>query len=257
MLKTVLVGCCGFPVARSKYYKIFRVVEVQQTFYKLPSEDTAKKWRSEAPTNFIFTMKAWQAITHGPKSPTWRKAGLKIDPSKADRYGHLKPTRENLEAWEKTKRIAEILEARVIVFQTPPSFGYTEENLKNAIEFFRTINDSKFIIAWEPRGTWNQHYEAIRKVVEEANVIHVVDPLRRDPVKYGQVVYYRLHGLGGREVNYRYKYSDEDLSKLTDIVKSLPAGVETVYILFNNVYMFDDAQRFKNMCRERCNANVP
>jgi len=32
----ILVGCCGFPVGREKYYKTFKGVEIQQTFYQLP-----------------------------------------------------------------------------------------------------------------------------------------------------------------------------------------------------------------------------
>ena len=256
-MREVLIGCCGFPVARQKYYERFRVVEVQQTFYKLPSEETAKRWRAEAPPDFEFTVKAWQVVTHPPSSPTWRKAGLTVDPAKRDRYGNLKPTKENFEAWEKFIRIARILKARIIVVQTPPSFGYSEENLRNAIEFFRAVKEKDITIAWEPRGSWNQNPTAIRRVVEETGVLHVVDPLRREPVIHDRLEYYRLHGLGGREVNYRYKYTDDDLAKLKSIVENLPETVRRVYVMFNNVYMFDDAWRFKELCRASCKANVP
>jgi len=88
----VRVGCCGFPVSRKRYYESFRVVEVQQTFYKLPSRETLERWRREAPPDFEFTVKAWQVVTHPPSSPTWRKAGLKPEPGKEDRYGFLRPT---------------------------------------------------------------------------------------------------------------------------------------------------------------------
>jgi uncharacterized protein YecE (DUF72 family) len=32
----IKVGCCGFPVAKEKYYKNFDVVEIQQTFILRP-----------------------------------------------------------------------------------------------------------------------------------------------------------------------------------------------------------------------------
>jgi uncharacterized protein YecE (DUF72 family) len=64
------VGCCGFPRGRKEYFRQFRLVEVQQTFYKMPDLETAIKWRQEAPTDFEFTLKAWQLITHPPTSPT-------------------------------------------------------------------------------------------------------------------------------------------------------------------------------------------
>jgi uncharacterized protein YecE (DUF72 family) len=67
------IGTCGFHVARSKYYREFTVVEIQKTFYTPVSEDLAKKWRSEAPENFEFTLKAPQTITHEMKSPTYRR----------------------------------------------------------------------------------------------------------------------------------------------------------------------------------------
>ena len=73
---TIWVGCCGFPIAKSKYYAQFKLVEVQQTFYQPPRVKTLEKWRAEAPPDFEFTLKAWQLITHEPKSPTYRRLTL-------------------------------------------------------------------------------------------------------------------------------------------------------------------------------------
>jgi len=132
--------------------------------------------------------------------------------------------------------------------QTPPSFGYSEENLRNALEFFRRASAPGKLIAWEPRGTWHEHPDAIRKIVEETGVIHVVDLLRRWPAVVTETMYTRLHGLVGREVNYRYKYTDGDLEELARRVSRLcDEGAKTVYVMFNNVYMFDDARRFKDI----------
>jgi len=249
----VKIGCCGFPVARKRYFATFKLVEVQQTFYKLPQESTLRKWREEAPTDFEFTIKAWQAITHPPSSPTWRKAGIKLEPGKEDRYGLLKPTPENFEAWEKTVEVAKILGAKIVVVQTPPSFKYSEENLRNAIEFFSKARKENIIIAWEPRGDWHDHPDAIREIVEKTGVVHVVDLLRREPVTVNEdIMYTRLHGLGGREVNYRYKYTDDDLAKLAKKIISLVEehNVRQVYVLFNNIYMFEDAKRFREILLE-------
>ena len=51
----VKVGCCGFPGGRQNYFSRFRLVEVQQTFYKLPRLATAVGWRQQAPPGFEFT----------------------------------------------------------------------------------------------------------------------------------------------------------------------------------------------------------
>ncbi|HID20785.1 MAG TPA: DUF72 domain-containing protein, partial [Planctomycetaceae bacterium] len=74
----VLVGCCGFPAARAKYFAEFEAVEVQQSFYELPQPSTAARWREQVGQQFHFAMKAWQAITHLPSSPTYRKIRREI-----------------------------------------------------------------------------------------------------------------------------------------------------------------------------------
>ena len=59
----MLIGCCGWPEARARYFEHFPVVELQTTFYQPPSPELAEKWRSQAPPEFIFSLKAWQLIT--------------------------------------------------------------------------------------------------------------------------------------------------------------------------------------------------
>ena len=56
----IKLGMCGFTIGAAAYYKQFRVVEVQQTFYDPPTA-TLQRWREEAPPGFEFTMKAWQS----------------------------------------------------------------------------------------------------------------------------------------------------------------------------------------------------
>ena len=98
------VGCCGFATRQREYYRLFRVVELQSTFYKLPQTETAERWRSEAPSNFEFCLKSWQVITHPATSPTWRRMSKVSLPPNRTKYGHLRPTSQNFEAWEKTFR---------------------------------------------------------------------------------------------------------------------------------------------------------
>ena len=245
----VKVGCCGFPYSFRKYVQNFRLVEVQKTFYKPPRPETLAKWRNAAPENFEFTVKAWQIVTHPPGSPTWRKAGLSVEKGKEKRYGLLRPTEENFEAWRVVEEAARILRAKIIVVQTPPSFGYTEENYRNAYEFFSQVVGRGYVIAWEPRGTWLENPDKVRRLAEDLGIVHVTDLLKREPVVVGEVVYTRLHGLGG-EINYRYKYTDKDLEMLAGTVSRLEEASE-VYVLFNNVYMGEDAARFAEVLRQR------
>lgn len=250
-VEAVKIGCCGFPLSRKKYYELFPVVEVQQTFYKLPSEHTAEKWRAEAPDDFEFAVKAFQAITHPPTSPTWKKAGIEITPDMINRYGLLRPTEENFEAWENMRRICSLLKARICVVQMPPGFTATDENVGNMEAFFGSISRKGLEIAWEPRHkTWFDNPKLVKQICDRLDLIHVVDILKRDPVSDHEIAYTRLHGLG-REINYRYKYTDADLASLKEKVLGLvDAGKSEVYVMFNNVYMKDDAYRFAEMLAE-------
>lgn len=244
------VGCCGFSIARSKYYTTFNVVELQETFYDIPDLSKLKKYREEAPSTFSFTLKAWQGITHPLDSPTWRRAKYVPNKSLGGRYGFLRTTKEVLEAWEKIVEAVKVLKAEVVVIQTPPSFGYTEENYRNALDFFSVVDTSGFVIGWEPRGSWNQNLGRVAEIISRfKNVIHIVDPLKFAPVLHKHTTYFRLHGIGKGEVNYKYRYTDDDLKKLCNIVKDLMVKSDRIYVMFNNVYMAQDASRFLKLCQ--------
>ncbi len=235
-VEKIRVGCCGFAGSRKRYFQAFRVVEIQETFYEPPKVATARKWRAEAPEGFEFTMKAWQLITHTSSSPTYRRLRTKLSDSEKKQAGNFRPTRIVLEAWERTAETARALEADKILFQCPASFKPTEENKKNLISFFEHIDREGFTLLWEPRGVWQP--EEIRELCRRLNLIHCVDPFSARPVTRG-LRYFRLHGKGG----YRYKYSDPELRELLEMAQ----GRFQVYVLFNNVSMFEDAQRFQRL----------
>jgi len=231
----IKVGCCGFAVAQKEYFHIFRLIEIQHTFYKLPRLETAEKWRQAAPEGFEFTMKAWQLITHEPASPTYRRLGQKIKLEKVDRYGRFRLTAEVTEAWNRTALFARALGSSVIIFQCPASFRPTDENVANMRDFFKRINREGLRIVWEPRGAWPPG--VVSRLGEDLDLIHGVDPFKNKPL-YGDMQYFRLHGIHG----YADSYGDADLQKLATWAKSKPT-----YVLFNNRWMKDDALRFINL----------
>jgi uncharacterized protein YecE (DUF72 family) len=231
-MNEIKVGCCGFCKGKSKYFEQFKLVEIEQTFYKPPLMTSAQKWREEAPENFEFSLKARRVITHLPSSPTYRKASLRVPTGKEGDYGFFKPSAEVFEAWEKTRDIARVLTAKAIVFQCPAKFAPKTENIAN-------IERGAFSLAWEPRGEWRE--DAIAALCQELGLIHCVDPLEskaahRLCTKYG-VKYFRLHGGPG----YRHQYSDEELATLAEL-----SNGET-YVLFNNIAMYEDALGFKKL----------
>jgi uncharacterized protein YecE (DUF72 family) len=236
----IQIGCCGFPRSRKQYVSDFQLVEIQQTFYQPPRPETARRWREEVPPDFQFTLKAWQLITHRPTSPTYRRLRREIPAARRTRYGFFQPTDEVQEAWEQTRQIAVALKARMVVFQCPASFEATRENVAHMLAFFGQVDRGDVSFGWEPRGSWPD--EVIADVCRQLDLVHVVNPFDRTP-QHGDMQYFRLHGRGG----YRYQYTDQDLNKLLHMCrhKSL------TYCLFNNVYMYTDALRFRELMKTK------
>ncbi|MGM0675059.1 MAG: DUF72 domain-containing protein [Spirochaetota bacterium] len=256
----IRIGTCGYgdyqPESGWKeryknklqaYSYAFDACELNRTFYKLPMEKTAARWRAEARPEFEFTVKVWQAVTHPVSSPTWRKRKKDLTEQQAQEAGLLRPNGTVLEAWEQSRRIAEALGARICVLQTPASFELNDENEEQVREFFRRIQRNGVLPAWEPRGSWNEDRERLARLCDELDVIHVVDVLRRLPVSSNPTAYIRLHGLNSREYDYNYDYSDAELSTLAAELEKLDRRYETVYCMFNNFAMHENAQRLRKL----------
>ncbi len=229
----IRVGCCGWPVARARYFGALGLVEIQETFYSLPRPATADKWRAAAPATFEFALKAPQLITHAPSSPTYRRLRVPLSPSQRERYGEFKATPEVRAAWMETLGLARALRSEVVVFQCPASFTPTRTHLRNMAAFFEAVERNALRFAWEPRGDWPD--VTVKSLCRQLSLIHCVDPWTRRPV-WGEPAYFRLHGKGG----YHYRYSDGELLEL----RALARGFASAYVLLNNTAMFDDARRF-------------
>jgi uncharacterized protein YecE (DUF72 family) len=76
-MSEVLLGTCGWSYAEwegllypekqgklKRYSSIFPTVEIDSTFYALPEQGTVLGWTKHTPSNFIFSAKAPQTITH-------------------------------------------------------------------------------------------------------------------------------------------------------------------------------------------------
>ena len=242
ILKTINIGCCGFPIEKEQYYHEFDCIEINITFYQLPQIATAEKWRLAAKKQnqaFEFIIKAWQIITHPPGSFTYRRLKEKI--GLRENYGFFKDTNEVLTAWQRTRDFALKLGCKKILFQCPPSFKPEEKYLSNLYGFFHRIDKdhTNFDFILEVRGAeW--HEKIIQKVCQELNLIHCVDPLYQTSY-YGDYRYYRLHGLHiGNRLDYDYTFSDRELGQVLS-----QCDQKLNYVMFNNSTMYNDALRLR------------
>lgn len=234
-------GVCGFCLAQSQVFRRFKLMEIQQTFYWPPQLKTVERWRRDAPADFEFTLKAFQAITHVGTSPTYRKAKLSFD----DRQlcGNFADNEVVRNAWATTLKLAEALQATIAVFQCPPSFAAVNENISQMRQFFHWAPRGKLLFAWEPRHeSWSD--KLIGEICRELDLIPTGDPLQREIPTVGNPRYFRLHGahLGRFTYRYDHPYTEQEL---IEVLRLCMRG--TVYCMFNNKQMADDATRFASL----------
>jgi uncharacterized protein YecE (DUF72 family) len=189
------------------YCSRFATVEVNNSFYQLPSEEALLNWRDSTPAGFIFAAKASRYITHMKK--------LK-DPEK-----HLPILLERLE----------ILGEKLgpILFQLPPRWRLNLERL----EVFLKALPGRFRYAFEFRDpSWfdRRAYEAL---AEHGGAFCIYELAgRRSPAEVtADFVYVRLHGPGEA---YQGSYSTGALQGWADRFGRWVQEGKEVFCYFDN-----------------------
>jgi len=235
-VRATKVGLCGYTMGAAAYFKRFRVVEVQQTFYDPPQLSTIEKWRAQAPHDFEFTMKAWQVITHLGTSSTYRRLKRPFSERERSEAGGFRVNETTLAAWQTTLEASRALRATAILFQCPASFKATDENTTAMRRFFATIDRPDGVrFLWEPRGPWPD--VVVRSLCVDLGLVHAVDPFIL-PSLTPELTYWRLHGNGSAYAS----YTDEELEQL---VAWLPNARGESYVMFNNIPRVKDVARFR------------
>ncbi len=113
------------------YARAFETIEVDSTFYAIPSAQTVDGWAKKTPPDFTFSLKLPQEVTH----------------ERALRSGSI----ELLEEFcERLRLLNEKL--AVILIQLPPHFDAAPENMRALSEFLaRLPRDMRFSIEFRSR----------------------------------------------------------------------------------------------------------
>ncbi len=170
------------------YSKSFSFVEINSTFYSIPSQTTVESWFQKTPINFIFSAKLLRAFTHD----TFYQS---IDSTYLETFFiRLQPLKEKL---------------RVIVIQFPRSFtpsDKTKKYLNNLVEEIKSFYSG--IIAIELRNLlWlEERNYVIHHLRDEQVTLVQSDRFAYDLDEPDNPTYIRL--LGDRRI-----LTDEDLGK--------------------------------------------
>lgn len=228
-MKNIYVGACGweyFPVKYHKlreYSKLFDVVEVNSTFYRLPSLRIVENWRKIVKKDFIFTVKAHKDISHIHK---------------------FKLKREAVEKFEKLVDICKILKAEIIVLQVPYRQRPSSRFLKNLVKFLDYAQSYEVNIGVEARGPdWRNRRSRLilKNVISKFNATHVFDASYEEPVFHTNIVYSRIYGKGYHTL---WVLDDEEVKQIVDLAKRY-AEENKVYLMGHGCRMYDDAIRIK------------
>jgi len=202
------------------YSKAFNFVEVNSTFYEIPSLKLVKSWRKLVPPNFEFAVRCNKALTHKYK---------------------FEPTPETYEILKKMITICNTLEAEILQFQTPPTFQPTKANAELIRNFFSSADLKGIRVALEVRGAKRSLNPDLVETMRDYNMIHCVDLSKdEEPAYKSDILYSRLFGKGHHNI---YQPTDEELRKIDK--KASKGDQKTVAVSFHFVRMYKDATRFK------------
>ena len=185
------------------YASKFRTVEINYTFYRMPTPKLVAGWRTQVPPEFRFTLKAPKRITHDKR--------LRAADVADSLQGFITA------ASELGPQMAALL------FQLPPNFKKDVPLLKE----FLSLLPPKTTAAFEFRNaSWLEDdvYEALRA----RNIaLCIADSETRETpmVSTADYAYLRLRDEG---------YGDADIAKWSETAKRLSASATDVFVYFKH-----------------------
>lgn len=189
------------------YRQKFHTVEINNSFYRLPSEKAMIDWRESTPPGFIFAVKGSRYITHMKKL---------MDPETS-----LAPLLERVR----------LLGDRLgpILFQLPPRWGFNEERLR----VFLAALPRTYRYTLEFRDASWLHEAAYRLLREHGAAFCIYELAGRiSPLEVtADFVYIRLHGPGGA---YQGRYDRQTLADWAKAISAWAGRGLPVFCYFDN-----------------------
>jgi uncharacterized protein YecE (DUF72 family) len=239
MASKYYVGCSGWhyehwrglhypqELPRTKwlsfYAQQFDTVELNNSFYRLPSEKAFSTWRESTADNFVFAVKVSRFITHVKRLKN-------LGPAVANFLSQAAFLKEKLGP---------------LLYQLPPSMKRNDELLQS---FLSTLPSKHQHVVEFRHESWIN--EAVFDILRRHNVglcVFDMPGLSCPPVATSDFAYIRFHGSKGM---YSSRYSDEELAQWARQITRLGQSLEASYIYFNNdteAFAVENAMTLKNL----------
>ncbi|HZB11887.1 MAG TPA: DUF72 domain-containing protein [Chryseolinea sp.] len=189
------------------YLMFFDTVEINNSFYRLPTRETFLKWHSDTPMEFLFSVKASRFITH------------------------MKKLKEPEDPLDLLMSRADALEDKLgtILFQLPPGWMI---NLERFDYFLSALPRSERCVFEFRNSTWytTDIYDMLRRH-NCAFCIYELAGHTSPLIVTADFVYVRLHGPGGK---YQGSYKNNTLKEWALQVLQWKEEGKDVFIYFDN-----------------------
>ncbi|MHA2182246.1 MAG: DUF72 domain-containing protein [Promethearchaeota archaeon] len=194
------------------YSKVFDIVEINSTFYNLPTETMVINWKNRVPENFKFIVKVWQKITHNLNEP-------------------------DLELFiNQFFSVLALLSKKIEYFllQFPPWFKYTESHLKKLNLLLKEIpSEFKYIIELRDNSWFNQNILSNFIDGEKIILATTYKPGIIPHYLENQTNYY-IRLIGDRELTIFNQIQRDQKQSLSDLTMNIEKilKIPTVYEIF-------------------------
>ena len=197
----------GLPASRwlTHYAATFDTVELNGTFYRLPSESAVKGWRERAPPAFRFSAKVSRLITHF----------LRLRNCEAALATYL--TRIRLLG----DKLGPLL------YQLPPNFECDPPLLHDFLALLPS--DLTHVFEFRHQSWWTEEIYEVLHRQGAGFCVYDMGRTATPTVAAGSVFYMRVHGP---ESAYAGGYSDEALARWARIIRA--ANSRQAWVYFNN-----------------------
>ena len=220
------------------YAEHFNTVEVNSTFYRVPSLAAARSWAERTPRNFDFSLKLFQKFTH----PEMFQKATGADPWDLGR----KDVDEFRAAIEP---IASAGKLGALLAQFPPSFKNEPDSVGYLEWLLQAFKDYPVAVELRHRS-WSDDSADTRRLLEtyQAAWAQIDEPkfkgsIRQTLAPNVRTFYYlRLHGRNAAqwwkhdssEDRYNYLYSPQELKPFAEAAEDASRKVKKAYLYANN-----------------------
>ena len=263
-------GCSSAEDRLRFYASQFSLVEVDSSYYAMPSAINAQLWVERTPGGFIFDIKAFRLMTGHQTSrdafPKDLQVFLPDESGTKNIYYRKVPVDLREELWRRYREALEPLRRAgklgAVLFQFAPWLTSAAEGWFQVEECLAHMEG--YPIAAEFRNkSWldERHRNATLKFERENSIVHVVVDAPLDVSNRAHTVWQvtnpalaivRLHGRNAATWNikgavssaqrFNYDYSEQELTALAEDIQALAEQVEQIHVVFNNNFE-DQGQR--------------